>query len=142
MITQFLHLPDATTGEATDHTYTTHGQHNHIHALTFCEYLLCLCDTFGIVVGASSPPTQDDVPIGVAMRVHNACQPLLRHREEGVGVVRGHDGVCSYLHVATGGILEPHRHRQPRGQFAVHLGGHHRGMGGRAVGGSQEAVGG
>ena len=59
--------------------------------------------------------------VRVAARGDDGGQPLLGDAEEGVRVRGGAHGVDRDLHAAVGAVLEADRHRQARGELAVHL---------------------
>src|SRR5256885_3725150 len=74
-----------------------------------------------VVVGALLTSAQDDVAVGVAARRDDARQALLGDAEEAVVVRGGAHGVDRDLHGAVGAVLEADRHREARGELAVHL---------------------
>ena len=80
-----------------------------------------LLHVLGMVVGPPVAAAKDHVAGVVAARDDDGGQPLLRHREELVGVHGGPDRVDRDLDVAVRAVLEPHRHREARGELAVDL---------------------
>ncbi|GAB4005915.1 hypothetical protein GCM10029992_55140 [Glycomyces albus] len=76
---------------------------------------------FGPVVGAAASAAQDDVAVGVAAGRHDRAAAVFVDAEEDV-LARGRAAaVDGGHHVAVGGVLEAHRHRQSRDELAVDL---------------------
>src|SRR5690606_8846263 len=72
-------------------------------------------------VGAGAAAAQDDVAVGVARGLDGGGTALAVGPEERVLARGGDAAVDGDLHVAVGGVLEADRHRQARGELAVHL---------------------
>ena len=85
------------------------------------ERLLGARDRLGVVVRARRAAAQDQVAVGVAARRDDRGDALLGDRQEVVRVGRGADRVDRDLDAAVGAVLEADRHREARGQLAVHL---------------------
>src|ERR671931_223954 len=76
----------------------------------------------GIVeVRTALAAAQDDVAVGIAARRDDRAEPLLGHAEEAMRMRASTDGIDGDLHVAVGAVLETDRHRETRGELAVHL---------------------
>src|SRR5439155_1202412 len=74
-----------------------------------------------VVVGPAGAAAQDHVAVRVAPRGDDRAEALLRHAQELVRVDGGAHGVDRDLHAAVGAVLEADRHREARGELAVHL---------------------
>ena len=73
------------------------------------------------VVGLVAPAAQDDVPVGVAGRVHDRRDAADVDAGERVARGGGAHGVDGDLHVAVGAVLEADGHREARAELTVDL---------------------
>ena len=55
------------------------------------------------------------------LRLYNAAEPFLSHTQENVRLAGCPASVNSNSNAAIGGVFEPCRHRQNRGEFSVYL---------------------
>jgi len=86
------------------------------------ELLFGLADAFGVVVGALTSATEDDVAPRIARGADDAGDAVLVHAEESVGVTGGLHGVNGHLKAAVGPVFESDGHGEAAGHFAVGLG--------------------
>src|SRR5207245_2655252 len=74
-----------------------------------------------VVIRAALAATEDHVAVGIAARGDDAGQALLGDAEEAMGMGHGAQGIDRDLHATVSAVLEADRHRQRRGELAVHL---------------------